>query len=159
RWGLLARGVDMTVPAHLFTAPLPVVACYLRSLFQAEGYVSRRESSTLVGMDMISEQLIRGVQSLLGRFGIFARVRRKAEKRSDRHDLWGIQIQNAGDRRTFADEIGFIDPYKQAKLEASFDLPGRPARAVKRLEIASIERLGERQVYDIQTESGEFLAD
>jgi len=49
RWGLRTRGVDMAVPAHLFTAPLPVVAAYLRSLFQAEGYVSAREASTLVG--------------------------------------------------------------------------------------------------------------
>ncbi|GEL18161.1 hypothetical protein PA7_19980 [Pseudonocardia asaccharolytica DSM 44247 = NBRC 16224] len=159
RWRLLTRGVDTTVPEHLFTAPLPVVACYLRSLFQAEGYVSRRERSTLLAMDMISEKLIRGVQSLLGRFGIFARVRRKAEKCPDRHDLWCIQIQNAGDRRIFADEIGFVDPVKEARLEASFDLPGRPAREVKRLQIASIEQLGEREVFDIQTESGEFLAD
>ncbi|GAA1218703.1 vitamin B12-dependent ribonucleotide reductase [Pseudonocardia alaniniphila] len=158
RWGLRTRGVEMTVPAHLFTAPLPVVACYLRSLFQAEGYVSRRESSTLVGMDMISEQLIRGVQALLGRFGIFARVGRKTEPRPDRHDLWCIRIQNAGDRRAFADEIGFIDPVKEAKLEESFELPGLSARAVKRLEIARIEERGEQEVYDIQTESGEFLA-
>ncbi|WP_214370155.1 vitamin B12-dependent ribonucleotide reductase [Pseudonocardia sp. H11422] len=158
RWGLHARGVEMTVPEHLFTAPLPVVACYLRSLFQAEGYVSRRERSTLVGMDMISERLIRGVQALLGRFGIFARVGRKADPRPDRHDLWGIRIQNAGDRRIFADQIGFIDPVKEAKLEASFDIPGRPARDVKRLEIARIEELGAMDVYDIQTESGEFLA-
>ena len=30
RWGLRTRGVDMTVPEHLFVAPLPVVAAYLR---------------------------------------------------------------------------------------------------------------------------------
>jgi ribonucleoside-diphosphate reductase alpha chain len=159
RWGLRARGVDMVVPGHLFTAPLPEVACYLRSIFQAEGYVSRRERSTLVGLDMISEELVRGIQSLLGRFGIFARVGRKADPRPDRHDVWGIRIQSAGDRRIFADEIGFIDPVKEAKLEASFDLPGLPARDVKRLQVARIEELGEQEVYDIQTESGEFLAD
>ena len=33
----------MSVPAQLYTAPLPVVAAYLRSLFQAEGYVSVRD--------------------------------------------------------------------------------------------------------------------
>ncbi len=158
RWGLIARGVDMKVPARLHTAPLPVVATYLRSVFQAEGYVSARERSTLVGLAMISEQLIRGVQALLLRFGIFARVGRKAEPRGNRHDLWEIRIQNAGDRRTFADEIGFIDSAKSAKLEASFDLPGRAALPVKRLEIASVERLGPMEVFDIQTESGEYLS-
>ncbi|HVK25389.1 MAG TPA: ribonucleoside-diphosphate reductase, partial [Actinokineospora sp.] len=30
-WGLLARGTEMEVPQRLFTAPLPVVAAYLRS--------------------------------------------------------------------------------------------------------------------------------
>jgi ribonucleoside-diphosphate reductase alpha chain len=158
RWGLRTRGVAMSVPAHLFTAPLPVVAAYLRSLFQAEGYVSPRESSTLVGLDMISEELVRGVQALLARFGIFARVGKKVESREDRHDLWGIRIQNAGDRRTFADEIGFIDPVKSAKLEASFEKPGRAALPIKRLEIASIDVRGEMDVYDIQTESGEYLS-
>jgi ribonucleoside-diphosphate reductase alpha chain len=158
RWALRSRGVDMEVPAHLFTAPLPVVTAYLRSLFQAEGYVSARAQSTLVGLDMISESLVRGVQSLLLRYGIFARVGRKAEKRPDRHDLWGIRIQNAGDRRIFADEIGFLDPRKAQKLEASFDLPGRPAHEAERIEIDRVEHLGAMEVYDIQTESGEYLA-
>ncbi|MEV7552491.1 vitamin B12-dependent ribonucleotide reductase [Amycolatopsis sp. NPDC089917] len=157
-WGLRARGIDMTVPEDLNTAPLPVVAAYLRSIFQAEGYVSARERSTLVGLDMISEHLIRGIQHLLSRFGIFARVGRKAEKRDNRHDLWGIRIQNAGDRRIFADAIGFLDPVKAAKLEASFEKPGRPALETKRLQIAGIESRGEMPVYDIQTESGEYLS-
>nr|MDQ3988825.1 hypothetical protein [Actinomycetota bacterium] len=146
------------IPEQLFTAPLPVVAAYLQSMFQAEGYVSAREHSTLVGLDMISERLIRGIQVLLARFGIFARVGRKAEKRPGRHDLWGIRIQNAGDRRIFADEIGFLDPVKAAKLEASFVVPGRAACDVKRLEIARIEQRGAMEVYDIQTESGEYLS-
>jgi adenosylcobalamin-dependent ribonucleoside-diphosphate reductase len=157
-WGLRARGTTMVVPPRLFTAPLPVVAAYLRSLFQAEGYVSARENSALVGLDMIGEELIRGVQALLARFGIFARVGRKAEKRPDRHDMWGIRIQNAGDRRTFADEIGFIDPVKAAKLEESFELPGRAALPVERVQIASVTLRGEMDVYDIQTESGEYLS-
>jgi len=157
-WGLRARGTEMEIPEQLFTAPLPIVAAYLQSMFQAEGYVSARERSTLVGLDMISERLIRGIQVLLARFGIFARVGRKAEKRPDRHDLWGIRIQNAGDRRIFADEIGFLDPVKAAKLEASFAIPGRVACDVKRLEIARIEQRGAMEVYDIQTESGEYLS-
>ncbi len=158
RWDLRTRGTEQRIPAHLLAAPLPVVAAYLRSIFQAEGYVSARERSTLVGMDMISEELVRGVQALLSRFGIFARVGRKIEKRDDRHDLWCIGIQNAGDRRIFADEIGFIDPVKAGKLEASFELPGRGAGAVKRLEIAAITSRGRVDVYDIQTESGEYLS-
>ncbi|TDE33200.1 vitamin B12-dependent ribonucleotide reductase [Actinomadura sp. 6K520] len=158
-WGLLARGVDMMVPERLFTAPLPIVAAYLRSIFQAEGFVSARESSTVVEVDMISEGLIRGMQRLLLRFGIFARVGFKADARPDRHGCWTLRIQNAGDRRVFADEIGFIDPAKARKLHQGFEKPGRPAFPTKRLEIAEIEELGAMEVYDIQTESSEFLCD
>ncbi len=157
-WGLLDRGTAMLVPERLFTAPLPVVAAYLRSVFQAEGFVSARERSTVVEVDMISEQLIRGMQSLLARFGIFARVGFKVDSRENRKGCWTLRIQNEGDRRIFADEIGFIDPVKTEKLNRSFDKPGRNALDVKRLEIAHVEILGEQDVFDIQTESGEYLS-
>ena len=158
RWNLLARGTEMTVPRQLFTAPLPVVGAYLRSVFQAEGFISARQASTVVEVDMISEQLIRGMQRLLLRFGIYSRVGCKRDPRADRHDCWTLRIQSAGDRRIFADEIGFIDPVKAAKLERSFDIPGLAATATKRLEIGRIENLGLMEVYDIQTESGEYLS-
>ncbi|HUP70049.1 MAG TPA: LAGLIDADG family homing endonuclease [Acidimicrobiales bacterium] len=158
RWGLRARGTEMELPEPLFTAPLPVVAAYLRSLFQAEGYVSTKERSALIGFDMISERVVRGVQQLLLRFGIFSRLRFKGDSRADRKGCWHLAIQVAGDRRRFADEIGFIDPRKAAKVEASFDIPGLAAFPTKSLEISKIEDLGEMEVYDIQTESGEYLS-
>jgi len=158
RWDLLTRGVDMVVPQRLYTAPLPVAAAYLRSVFQAEGFVSAREASTVVEVDMISERLIRGMQSLLLRFGIYARVSFKKDSRSDRHGCWALRIQTAGDRRIFADEIGFLDPVKAVKLDGSFELPGLAANDTKRLQIARIEPLGSMEVYDIQTESGEYLS-
>ena len=159
RWGLRTRGVDMTVPEHLFVAPLPVVAAYLRSLFQAEGYVSVGERSAHIGFDMISEGIVRGAQALLCRFGIFSRVRFKADRRPDRHGCWSLSIRTLGDRMTFADEIGFIDSAKATKLEWSLQLAGRGAASTKRLEIDRIEELGAMDVYDIQTESGEYLSD
>ncbi|WP_370461413.1 LAGLIDADG family homing endonuclease [Micromonospora sp. Llam0] len=159
KWGLLARGTEMEVPATLFTAPLPVVAAYLKSIFQAEGYVSAREASTLVGVDMIGERLIRGLQRLLLRFGIFARVGFKADPRPNRHGTWSLRIQNHGDRDTFAAEIGFVDARKSGKLEESFAKVGRSAKATKRLVIDRVEPLGAMEVYDIQTESGEYLSD
>ncbi len=158
RWDLMTRGVDMVVPECLYTAPLPVVAAYLRSVFQAEGFVSARTASTVVEVDMISERLIRGMQSLLLRFGIYARVSFKKDSRSNRHGCWALRIQTTGDRRIFADEIGFVEPVKATKLESSFGLPGLAASDTKRLQIARIEPLGSMEVYDIQTESGEYLS-
>jgi ribonucleoside-diphosphate reductase alpha chain len=158
RWDLRKRGTEMTVPSHLFTAPLPVVVAYLKSIFQAEGFVSPRQSSTVVEVDMISKHLIKGMQQLLLRFGIYSRVGFKRDARSNRHGCWTLRIQSAGDRRLFADAIGFIDPVKAEKLERSFDKPGLAARETKRLEIERIEALGDMEVYDIQTESGEYLS-
>jgi ribonucleoside-diphosphate reductase alpha chain len=158
RWGLRSRGVDTVVPECLFTAPLPVVAAYLKSVFQAEGFVSARQASTIAEVDMISEELIRGMQRLLLRFGIYSRVGFKADARANRKGCWTLRIQTAGDRRIFADEIGFLDPIKTGKLDRSFDLPGLPARATKHLEITRIEQMGPMEVYDIQTESGEYLS-
>ncbi len=149
----------MTVPEHLFTAPLPVVAAYLRSIFQAEGYVSVREAGAAACVDMISEGIIRGVQALLARFGIFSRVRFKADKRADRKGCWSLSIRTLGDRIAFSEEIGFIDPVKADKLEKSLLLPnGLFHRPTKRLEIERIESIGVMDVYDIQTESGEYLS-
>jgi ribonucleoside-diphosphate reductase alpha chain len=158
RWGLRTRGVDMRVPADLYTAPLPVVAAYLRSLFQAEGYVSVRETGGRVGLDMISEDIVRGAQLLLSRFGIFARVGFKQDSRPDRKGCWSLSIANVGDQVTFAEEIGFLDTRKTDKLEMAIDRVGRPSRETKTLEIERIERRGPMEVFDIQTESGEYLS-
>ena len=40
RWGLLARGTETRVPERLYTASHEEIAAYLRSIFQADGYVS-----------------------------------------------------------------------------------------------------------------------
>ncbi|WP_395109247.1 vitamin B12-dependent ribonucleotide reductase [Actinomadura sp. SCN-SB] len=147
-WGLRARGADMAVPRRLYAAPLPVVAAYLRSVFQAVGSVS----STVVELDLASEELIRGMQRLLLRFGIFSEV-------EAREPGWTLRIETVGDRRAFSDEIGFVDPSTTMRLDEGFAKPGRPAQATELLEITRIEHLGPMEVYDIQTESGEFLAD
>ena len=158
RWGLRSRGAEMTVPEHLFAAALPEVVAYLRSLFQAEGSVTLKERGAVISVDMISEGIIRGAQALLTRLGIFSRVRFKADHRENRKGCWSLAIRTLADRRTFADEIGFVDERKARQLEDSLDLPGQPSRPSKRLEIERIESLGRLDVYDIQTESGEYLS-
>ncbi|MHB8340100.1 MAG: vitamin B12-dependent ribonucleotide reductase [Mycobacteriales bacterium] len=158
RWELSRRGAEMRVPAALLDAPLPVVTSYLRSLFQADGYVSRRDRSTLVGLGMVSIELIHGAQALLGRFGIFSRVHVRSDARPDRLPFATLAVQSLGDRQTFATEIGFVGEAKAAKLEASLDQPGRGSGPVKHLQIARIEARGPMEVFDIQTESGEYLS-
>ena len=157
KWNLMPRGQAMTVPPALYTAPLPVVVAYLRSLFQAEGYVSVRENAR-IAFDMVSEGIVRGVQSLLGRLGIYARVRFKKDARADRQGCWSLSIQPRGDRELFASAVGFIAPEKQDKVLQSLELEGHAISAVKTMQIERIEARGEMEVYDIQTTSGEYLS-
>ncbi len=157
KWNLSARGTAMQVPPRLFTAPYNEAAAYLRSVFQAEGYVILRDNAALA-LDMISEDLVRGVQRLLLRFGIYSRVRFKADVRNGRKGCWSVRVQTLGDRKRFASEIGFVGRAKQEKLVAGLGRPGLELSPVKTLEIERIEPLGEMAVYDIQTESGEYLS-
>ena len=157
KWNLLARGTAMQVPPSLFHAPYAIVAAYLRSLFQAEGYVILRENAS-IGFDMISEELVRGVQRLLLRFGIYARVRYKADARDNRKGCWCLKIATLGDRKRFAQEIGFVGTAKGEKLVAGLSYAGLEEQDFKTLTIERIADLGEMEVYDIQTESGEYLS-
>ena len=157
KWDLMKRGNAMTVPPLLYNAPLPVVVAYLRSLFQAEGYV-RVHDNAVIALDMVSEGIVRGVQSLLGRLGIYARVRFKADARADRQGCWSLNICPRGDRELFAQEIGFIAPDKQEKVVESLQLEGHAIGDVKTMQIERIEVRGEMDVYDVQTTSGEYLS-
>jgi len=157
KWGLMARRHEMRVPSSLFTAPLSVVAAYLRSLFQAEGYVCVRDNA-VVGIDMMGEEMMRGVQKLLLRFGIYSRLRRKEDARPDRAGMWSLGIRTLGDRELFAQEIGFISQVKATKLARSLELAGLRTGCSKRIQIEHIEVRGEMPVFDIQTSSGEYLS-
>ena len=104
-------------PSSLFEAPLPVVTAYLRSLFQAEGYVVVGERSAVVGLAMISEGIVRGLHRPCSpAMASFRRIRRQEDPRSNRKGCWCLSIRTLGDRVTFANEIGFIDPAKEEKL-------------------------------------------
>ena len=162
RWGLLARGAEMRVPARLFTASHDEIAAYLRSIFQADGYISVRHENgcenARIGFAVSGERWSEDVQLLLGVLGIYSRRRHKREKRADRHDLWEVAIGMGSERARFAELVGFVSHEKQQRLLRSLSLRN-PKRCgeLREEEIVSIEPLGEMDVYDIQTESGEFL--
>ncbi len=162
RWGLSARGTEIRVPQRLFTSSHDEIAAYLRSIFQADGYVSIRRTSSYenarVAFAVIGERWTEDVQLLLGTLGIYSRRIRKCEKRSDRHDMHEVAISIGSERARFAELIGFVGREKRDKLFQSLSLRN-PKRCpdLREEEIVSIECLGEMNVYDIQTESNEFL--
>ncbi|HTB49440.1 MAG TPA: vitamin B12-dependent ribonucleotide reductase [Solirubrobacteraceae bacterium] len=162
-WGLLTRGTEIRVPARLFTASHDEIVAYLRSIFQADGYITvqRRDEfeNARIGFAVIGEQWTEDVQLLLCTLGIYSRRTRKAEKRGDRHDMHELSISIGSERARFSEMIGFISQEKSDKLLGSLDLRN-PKRCpdLREEEIVAIEDLGEMEVYDIQTESGEYLS-
>ncbi|HEV2777154.1 MAG TPA: LAGLIDADG family homing endonuclease, partial [Solirubrobacteraceae bacterium] len=84
---------------------------------------------------------------------------RKAERRTSRNDLYEVSISIGSERARFAELVGFVDARKQGKLLASLDLRN-PKRCpdLREEEIVAIEPMGPKDVYDIQTESGEYLS-
>ncbi len=163
RWQLLLRGTAIRVPEQLWTASHDEICAYLRSIFQADGYVSvRRENgneSGRVAFAVIGERWTEDVQLLLNTIGIYSRRIRKEEKRNNRHDLHEVQIGIGSERARFAELVGFVGADKQQKLLASLSLRGlKSCPDLREEEIVSIESVGVQDVYDIQTESGEFLA-
>src|SRR5207249_6141784 len=135
----------------------------LRSLFQADGYVStRRDEGSENGricFAVIGERWSEDVQLLLNTVGIYSRRIRKRERRNDRHDLHEVQIGIGSERARFVELIGFVGAEKQRKLLESLQLRD-PKRCpdLREEEIVSIEPCGVQEVYDIQTESGEYLS-
>ena len=157
-WSLMARRHDLRVPALLWTASNEVVAAYLRSVFQADGYVTVQGGSSRVAVGAISEGWTEDLQVLLLRLGIYSRRLRKGEARADRSDLHEVQINMRSERSAFAERIGFISEDKAARLAASLDLDGKSCPDLREEEILAIEDRGVQPVYDIQTDSGEYLS-
>jgi ribonucleoside-diphosphate reductase alpha chain len=157
-WGLMARRHDLRVPARLWTASNEVVAAYLRSVFQADGYVTVQGGLSRVAVGVISEGWTEDLQVLLLRLGIYSRRLRKSEARADRSDLHEVQINMRSERSAFAERIGFISEDKAARLAASLDLDGKSCPDLREEEILAIDDRGVQPVYDIQTDSGEYLS-
>ncbi|GAC1410155.1 MAG: hypothetical protein NVSMB57_03630 [Actinomycetota bacterium] len=158
RYELLNRRHDIRVPEPLWTAGDEAVAAYLKSVFQSDGFCTVQGGSARVAMGVISERWTEDVQLLLFRVGIYSRRARKAESRPDRCDLWEVQIAYRNERESFAERIGFIGFDKARRLTEGLSLDGKTVPDIREEEIVEIADLGEQTVYDIQTESGEYLS-
>ena len=163
RWELLRRGTEIRVPSRLWTAPYDEICAYLRSLFQADGHISvRRDNgneSARIGFAVIGERWTEDVQLLLNVIGIYSRRVHKRDKREGRHDLHEVVVAVGSERARFAELVGFVGRRKQARLLESLGLrDSRTVPNVREEEIVAVEDLGIERVYDIQTESGEYLS-
>jgi ribonucleoside-diphosphate reductase alpha chain len=162
RWGLLDRGLDIRVPSQLWTASHEEIAAYLQSVFQADGYVAINRGagceSARAAVSVIGEQWTADLQLLLMVLGIYSRRLRKHESRVNRHDMHELSISIGSERGRFAELVGFPGRAKSDKLLQSLTLRDwKYCPDLREEEIVAIEVQDVQDVYDIQTESGEFL--
>ncbi|HEY3174247.1 MAG TPA: adenosylcobalamin-dependent ribonucleoside-diphosphate reductase [Candidatus Polarisedimenticolia bacterium] len=163
KYGLCARGLDMRVPEPICSSGRQVAAAYIRALFQADGTVRRHDRETDsfdVVLGSISEALVGDVQRLLANLGIYSRLTPCRDSREDRKTYWQLSLGYKSERRKFADLVGFVSTDKTDKLTRSLDdeVRGKSIPDARHETIIRIEYLGTRPVYDIQTESGNYLS-
>ena len=135
-----ALGVSGTVPnkevpESIMTAPQPIQAAFLRSLFDADGCVSvsdPAQGTREVGLSSRSRELLLGVHRLLAAHGIRARIYEE-RRRGDRTSTFssvpkdGTQVTDSSETgwdlripgrsiQAFAAQIGFSLPSKANRL-------------------------------------------
>ncbi len=69
-----SKAPDKRVPWSIFEAPKPIVAAFLRGLYDADGCVNYGETTRYVGLASASAALLRDVQQLLDTFGIHGSI-------------------------------------------------------------------------------------
>jgi ribonucleoside-diphosphate reductase alpha chain len=163
KFDLLRGNDELKVPAAIERAGAQAQRAYLQSLFQADGTVRLRQRSTRtsdVVLTTVSQPLAAGVQTLLANHGIYSRISRGSDKRENRRTPYQVSIGYATARNRYAETIGFVSSDKKAKLDiaCSTEFPGKELPALREEVVDRIEMTGVRPVYDIQTESGQYLS-
>ena len=163
KYGLLRSSADHAVPPMILRAGREAQAAYLRALFQAQGTVRLRSYWARVAditLTTTSAALAHGVQALLLNLGIYSRLGRGAETRESRRTPYMISIAHAGPRARFRDLVGFVSDHKRERLETacSDQFAGKGVEALREETVVRVECIGVQPVYDIQTESGQYLS-
>ncbi len=109
--GLTGDAYTKKIPGWAFNMDDGQTACLLRGYFSGDGSVSKNE----IEASSSSLQLIKDLHTLLLRLGIMARF---SGHLKERDKTYRIRISGAENMKKFCDRIGFLQKYKQCKLES-----------------------------------------
>jgi replicative DNA helicase len=124
-WGL--RSYEKRIPAKVFEQPAAAISVFLRHLWATDGCIRMKPGfyAPAVYYASSSEELVRGVQSMLLRLGINAWLRRRSQNGKGR-DQYHISLTGKPDLELFAKQVGAIGAYKQQSLREVIEyLEGR----------------------------------
>ncbi|HKW92766.1 MAG TPA: adenosylcobalamin-dependent ribonucleoside-diphosphate reductase [Methylomirabilota bacterium] len=163
KYGLLRSSADHAVPVMILRAGREAQAAYLRSLFQAQGSVRLRSYWARladVTFSTTSAGLAHGVQALLLNLGVYARMGRGSETRETRRTPHLVSIVHSEARARFRELIGFVSDDKRQRLDTacSDQFAGKRLPALRDETVVRVECVGVQPVFDIQTESGQYLS-
>jgi S-adenosylmethionine synthetase len=156
------KSFDKKVPKSIFGASKPVMAAFLRGLFDTDGCVrkeGRNQTTAKIHLTTTSRELASEVQLLLLNFGIISKIYavdargKKSIIRGraviSKHVRYNVVLKGSKSSRIFKSEIGFGLPRKQSILASlssdgkrdGLSVPNQAGR-VKRLfeKLSSAER-------------------
>ncbi|HEX4947680.1 MAG TPA: replicative DNA helicase [Blastocatellia bacterium] len=142
-WGKSAH--HKTIPPVVFQLTKPKLALFLNRLFATDGWVAiTGDHLAQVGYATVSEKLALQLQHLLLRFGIIAKLRKRAVKYQDmRRTSWQLDITHADSIRRFAAELGIFA--KEDKLARAVQILDKEVNRTNRdlIPMAIWDRLAE----------------
>jgi intein/homing endonuclease len=147
------------VPEYIMRSPREVCASFLMGLFEADGFAARDGCS--IKFFSKYEHVCLDVQRLLLAFGIESRVSVQSKKAGNGTVYEGCELVLRADGvRKFAREIGFVSARKQQRAELSLSKrrTGSNAEFEWEDQIVSIDSAGKDHVYDITTNTSNFIA-
>jgi DNA gyrase subunit A len=113
--GMRGKSADRQVPDVILGSPQPVVAAFLRGLYEGDGAVERSGRSLIrVGLTSKSRTLLRQVQILLLRFGIAATLGEEVTRGTCR-----LMLNGHDNLERFAQAIGFATSRKAEALRCA----------------------------------------
>ena len=115
-WGF--RSYEKRIPAKVFEQPAAAIGVFLRHLWSTDGCIRLKPGfyAPAVYYASSSEELTRGVQSLLLRLGINAWLRRRSQHGKGR-DQYHVSLTGKPDLERFAQRVDAVGEYKQQSLK------------------------------------------
>jgi replicative DNA helicase len=136
------RSHEKRIPAKVFEQPPQAIALFLRHLWATDGCIRLKPEiyAPAVYYASSSEELARGVQSLLLRLGINSWLRRRTQGSKGR-DQFHVSLSGKPDLERFISMVGAVGQYKnEALLAISAYLHNRSANTNRDIIPSSIWR-------------------
>ena len=152
----LAYTYERTIPDRYFYGDANTVASFLRGLFSANGNVLNSKRSKRVCLKQASFELVKQVQMMLSSLGIYSYItKHEATWITHRNGRYlskpAYDINITRDTDVFRRKIGFIQKYKQERLDQIASIPHTGRK--KSFDITSSVYLGTEDVYEITVDN------